>query len=238
MTVNRDTAMSEQESTSPGPSSGVEALIERLRDEGVEQGREEARRIVEDAESRASWMIEQAERDAETLRERAREEARQLDHSAREAIRVAARDAILEMQGTLTHRFRGHLRWLVENTLSEESFLQRLILELAARARADTPLGTESDVEIVLPRDVVGLEELRRRPEELQEGSLSHFVVALAREVLREGVHFSVGEHAEGIRVRLAEQDMEIDITESAVTDLLLEHLQPRFRAMLEGIVK
>ncbi len=230
--------MNERQTSDPGVSSGVEALIERLRDEGVEQGREEARRIVADAESRASWMIEQAERDARAIREHAQEEARRLESSAREAIKVAARDTVLEMQSTLTHRFRGHLRWLVEETLSQDAFLQRLILELAARARADTPLEQEDRVEFVLPRDVVGLDELRRRPEELREGSLSHVVVAMAREVLREGVDFTVGEHEHGLRVRLVEHDMEIDITEATVAELLLEHLQPRFRAMLEGIVR
>ncbi|WP_440996200.1 hypothetical protein [Arhodomonas sp. SL1] len=230
--------MNDDEHTAPGASSGVEALLERLRDEGVEAGRERARHIVADAERRATWMIEQAERDAEGIREEARREAKHLEHSAREAVRTAARDTILEMQATLTHRFRAHLHWLVRETLSEESLLRELVLELAARAREDTPLDADGDVEFILPRDVVGLEELRRNPEELREGSLSHFVVAMARDVLREGVRFTAGDHEHGLRVRLTDHDMEIDITEAAVAELLLEHLQPRFRAMLEGIVK
>ncbi|QEA40604.1 hypothetical protein FGL86_16965 [Pistricoccus aurantiacus] len=229
--------MSQSESLQ-GASSGVEALLERLRGEGVEQGREEARRIVADAETRATWMIEQAERDAQALRERAREDARHLESSAREALRVAARDSVLEMQATLTHRFRDHLRWLVGEAMTREDLLQRLILELAARTRSDTPLDKEKDVEVMLPRDVLGLEELRRRPEELKEGTLSWFVAAQAREVLREGVRFSVGEQAGGLRIRLHENEMELDISDEAVAELLLAHLQPRFRAMLEGIVK
>ncbi|SHE32813.1 V/A-type H+-transporting ATPase subunit E [Modicisalibacter ilicicola DSM 19980] len=230
--------MSQSETASQGASSGVETLIERLRGEGVEQGREEARRIVKDAETRAAWMIEQAERDAQELREQAREEAKRLENSAKEALRVAARDSVLEMQTTLTHRFRDHLRRLVGDALSGEDLLQRLILELTARIRADTPLEAEKDVEIMLPRDVVGLEELRRRPEELKEGTLSSFVAAQAREVLREGVRFSVGEQSSGLRIRLHEHEMELDLSDEAVAEFLLEHLQPRFRAMLEGIVK
>jgi len=230
--------MSDQETSMHGASSGVEALIERLRGEGVEQGREEARRIVADAEKRAIWMIEQAERDAQELREQAREETTRLETAAKEALRVAARDSVLEMQTTLTHRFRDHLRRLVGQALSQEDLLQRLILELAARTRADTPLDAEQDVEVMLPRDVLGLEELRRRPEELKEGTLSHFVVAQAREVLREGVRFSAGEQPSGLRIRLHEHEMELDISDEAVAELLLAHLQPRFRAMLEGIIK
>ncbi|HLV18834.1 MAG TPA: hypothetical protein VKY70_15365 [Pseudomonas sp.] len=230
--------MSDRETPLQGASFGVEALIERLRGEGVEQGREEARRIVADAEKRATWMVEQAERDAQALREQAREEAARLESSAKEALRVAARDSVLEMQSTLTHRFRDHLRRLVGQALSQEDLLQRLILELAARTRSDTPLEAENDVEVMLPRDVLGLEELRRRPEELKEGTLSWFVVAQAREVLREGVRFSIGEQESGLRIRLHEHEMELDISDEAVAELLLQHLQPRFRAMLEGIVK
>ncbi|HSH57422.1 MAG TPA: ATPase [Halomonas sp.] len=230
--------MSDRETPLQGASFGVETLIERLRGEGVEQGREEARRIVADAEKRATWMVEQAERDAQALREQAREEAARLESSAKEALRVAARDSVLEMQTTLTHRFRDHLRRLVGQALSQEDLLQRLILELAARTRSDTPLEAENDVEVMLPRDVLGLEELRRRPEELKEGTLSWFVVAQAREVLREGVRFSIGDHESGLRIRLHEHEMELDISDEAVAELLLAHLQPRFRAMLEGIIK
>lgn len=230
--------MSQSKSVSQGASSGVEALLERLRGEGVEQGREEARRIVADAQTRATWMIEQAQRDAQELREHAREDARRLEESAREALRVAARDSILEMQSTLTHRFRDHLRRLVGQTLSQEDLLQQMILELAARTRNDTSLDAEKDVEVILPRGVVGLEELRRRPEKLKEGTLSWFVVAQAREVLRDGVRFTVGEQESGLRIRLHEHEMELDMSDEAVAELLLAHLQPRFRAMLEGIVK
>ncbi len=230
--------MNDQETPLQGASFGVETLIERLRGEGVERGREEAKRIVADAERRATWMIEQAERDAQEWREQAREEAARLESSAKEALRVAARDSVLEMQATLTHRFRDHLRRLVGQTLTREDLLQRLILELAARTRSETPLEAENEVEVMLPRDVLGLEELRRRPEELKEGTLAHFVVAQAREVLREGVCFTTGDHASGLRIRLHEHQMELDISDEAVAELLLQHLQPRFRAMLEGIVK
>ena len=40
-----------------------------------------------------------------------------------------------------------------------------------------------------------------------------------------------------GIRVRLLDDDLEIDLTDEAIAELLLEHLQPRFRAVLTGMV-
>jgi V/A-type H+-transporting ATPase subunit E len=38
--------------------------------------------------------------------------------------------------------------------------------------------------------------------------------------------------------VRLEADDMIIDFTDEMISALLLEHLQPRFRTLLQGIVK
>jgi V/A-type H+-transporting ATPase subunit E len=56
--------------------------------------------------------------------------------------------------------------------------------------------------------------------------------------MLREGVTFGVANDGEsGIRVCLVDQDARIDLTESAISELLLRHLLPRFRALLRGKV-
>jgi V/A-type H+-transporting ATPase subunit E len=38
--------------------------------------------------------------------------------------------------------------------------------------------------------------------------------------------------------VRLVDRDVVLDLSDRAVADVILEHLQPRFRALLEGVVK
>jgi hypothetical protein len=37
--------------------------------------------------------------------------------------------------------------------------------------------------------------------------------------------------------VRLVDEDVQIDLTESAISELLLRHMLPRFRALLRGAV-
>lgn len=218
---------------------GVEALIERLRADGVAQGRAEAERIVGEAERRARWIVRQAEEEAQQLRERARQEADSLQAAGQEALHVAARDTVLTLKNQLLQRFSGDVERLVGTQLQDEGFLQRLILELAGRVRREAELDTAGTATVLLPAQAVALDELRRRPEELREGTLSHFVLTLAAEMLREGVTFSADAdlHA-GIRVQLGERGVEIDLSERAVAALLLTHLQPRFRAFLEGIVR
>jgi V/A-type H+/Na+-transporting ATPase subunit E len=220
-------------------SNGVETLIERLREEGVAKGRQEAELIVRDAEHRAEWLVSQAQEEAERILAEARSKNERLERSTDEALRVAARDAVLNLKTHLAGQFAAQVRRLVSRQLSNEVLLEKLILELVGRVREDLQLDEAERVEVVLPHDVVGIDELRRRPEQLKEGTLSHFVLTVAEEMLREGVSFTVADdERSGLRLRLSEGELEIDLSDQAVAALLMAHLQPRFRALLEGIVR
>jgi V/A-type H+-transporting ATPase subunit E len=220
-------------------SSGVEALIARLRDDGVAAGRAEAERIVAEAEARARRLLDAAEAEAAAKIEAARKAAEAQRRAGEDALRAAARDTILEFKERLTRRLADDVSKTVAGAMRDEELLKRMILEVASRTRDEATVGGAGSVEIVLPRDVVGLDDLRRRPEELREGSLTHFVAAAAGDMLRDGVTFARAEDdAGGIRLRLGEQGITVDMTEASVAAVILSHLQPRFRALLEGVVR
>ncbi|MCG6863339.1 MAG: hypothetical protein LJE70_19045 [Chromatiaceae bacterium] len=221
------------------PSSGVEALIERLRAEGVKAGREEAERIESAARQRAEEILAEVETRAASILENARKEAKNLRTGGEDALRIAMRDTVLKLKAQLAERMSDQVRRLVAKELSREEFLERLILEVAGRAREDAGVDQGEPVQVLLPRELVGIEELRRNPLELREGSLSHFVLSLSADILAEGVTFAVADApGPGIRLYLKDRDIQIELTDSQVTRVLLEHLQPRFRAILEGMVK
>jgi V/A-type H+-transporting ATPase subunit E len=149
------------------------------------------------------------------------------------------RDTVLHLKGQLMEQFSTEVRRLIAVAMDQEEFLRQLILEVAGRAREQAGVDAGQPVRLLLPRALVGLEELRRNPLELREGSLSHFVLSVAGNVLAEGVSFGVADDdAKGIRLYLEDKDVGIELTDEAVAALLLQHLQPRFRAILEGTVK
>jgi V/A-type H+-transporting ATPase subunit E len=231
---------SEADSDKQTPTAaGVEALIERLREEGVARGRDEAARIEGEAQQRATALEREAQLEAERILDKARREAASLKTAGEDALRLAMRDTVLELQAALTREVNDKVRRLISTELKREEFLQQLILEVARRGRDEVGIGADDELEVVLPRELVSLEELRHNPLELREGSLSHFVVAVASEVLGDGVRFTVAEdEIRGIRIRLEDRHLEIDLTEKKVAELIIDHLQPRFRAILEGTVK
>jgi V/A-type H+-transporting ATPase subunit E len=220
-------------------SSGVEALIERLRDEGVASGRAAAEGIEADARKCAAEIVQEAEARAAQLLDTARKESRMLQKGGQEALHIAMRDTVLHLKGQLTERFNAEVRRLIAVAMDQEDFLKQLILEVAGRAREQAGVDSGQPIKVLLPRALVGLEELRRKPLELSEGSLSHFVLSVAGNVLAEGVTFGVAaDDTRGIHLYLEGKNVQIDMTDEAVAALLLQHLQPRFRAILEGTVK
>ena len=220
-------------------SSGVDELIAKLREEGVAAGRAEAERIVADARAEAAQILDKASGEARSRLETARREADAYRAAGEEALKTAVRDTVLTMKADLMERFSTDVKRLVSQQIGDPEILQKMVLEIAGRARDRADIEDDDALEVVLPEAVIGLEDLRNNPEELGQGRLTKLVLGLTGEMLRKGVTFSASEDAAaGVRVKVEDKSVTLDLTDEAVAALLLQHLQPRFRAVLEGIVK
>lgn len=202
------------------PSHGVQELITRLRDEGVDAGRQEAQRLVEAARRDAAAIVAAAQAEAEAVTRDAAARAERERRAGLAALNVAARDALIRVREELEQHFVRRLREVVTSLLMEPRSLGELA-SAAARAAVD---------QAALPRAA----ELEAG-ENLARGTLDALVATLMRDVLSEGVSIgaaSVGRT--GIRLRFANSGVELELTESAVTELLADQLLPRFRTLLE----
>ncbi len=229
--------MARHESPQTPLSKGVNDLIARLREDGVEAGRAEAATILEKARAEAAALREAAQRDAQAMRDQARRDADAYRQAGQEALETATRDSILDLKTQMTERFRADIRRLVSHQMTDTVFLSRMILELVGRVRDH--IDADSAMEIILPAEAVDLEELRQNADDLENSPLTDFVRNVAGDLARRGVNLSVSEDVSaGARIYLENDDVMVDLSDVAVADMLSRHLQPRFRAILEGVVK
>src|SRR5258708_9432042 len=128
----------ETKSQSAKIAFGVEALIERLRSEGVGHGRAEAEKIVKDARADAQTTLSKAKTEADQIVSRARTEATNLEKAGRQALEVAARDTVLELKNRLSQRVAREVKNLVNEVAQLEEILEKLVPEAAAHARGKT----------------------------------------------------------------------------------------------------
>lgn len=219
-------------------ASGVEALLQRLQAEGVQAGEAVAAELIGKAEAEARAIRQRAEKDAADMVEAARKEAANLERGGKEALKVAMRDAVLELKQTLADRFKGEVTRLVSRHMRDEDLVRQMVLEVAGRTAREAGVADADTAQVLLPADVVGLEDLRRDPTELTQGELAKFVLGSVHELLREGVTLGrIDDGSAGIRIRLADRDIMLDLSDKAVAAVILAHLQPRFRALLEGVI-
>lgn len=208
-------------------SSGVQTLIDRIRDEGVQAGQHEAERVLQEAQQRAADMLAQARAEADSLRAQARAEIEAERTAAQEALQLASRDTVLAFRAELTQRFSEAVRRLVGTELQHTEFLQQIILAIASRAVPDSV--ADRRLELLLSNELFPQDEQER-------AALRDFILASAREMLQAGIDLKAsGDTTPGIRVRVVGEDVEIDLTDKAISALLLKHLLPRFRALAEG---
>jgi V/A-type H+-transporting ATPase subunit E len=221
--------------TEAGTPTGVKELIARLRDQGVRAGKEEADRLLREAGDQAAQMVARAQAEAAQIRDKAHTEIQAERDAAREAIQLAFRDTELRIKSELKGAFRQHVRRLVTAELGDPEVMRRLILQIAGQAAATVPQGRP--VEILLGRDwFSSTGDPAALPEEDRK-RLGQLLLGISRDMLREGVELKPsGEKEAGIRIRLVGQDLEIDLSDETLSRLLLRCLNPRYRAIVQGV--
>lgn len=220
-------------------SQGVDELISKLRQEGVEAGNTEAEIVLNAARKKAKTILADADNQARQKISEAQKKAAALLNGGQEALKTAMRDMVLTLKAELTEGFRTDVKRLVEHELEKPELLKALILEIAGKLSKDANIDEDSNIEFMLPEKVVGLSDLQHSPEQIENSPLTEFVFGLTRDMLIEGVSFKTSNDVQGgMSLKLQDRDLTLDFTEQAVAFMLLEHLQPRFRAILEGVVR
>ncbi len=209
--------------------SGVQELIERIRDQGVQSAQEEVDRRLRDARKQAAEIVGQAKAEAEAALEKARGEIEAHKAASLDALQLAARDAVLELKARVTARFEEFVKRLVVSATRDKELVRDIVLVLAGHAAEEFVKDKEVHVRISS-----ALLEGTDGPVLKEEGKLA--ILGLASDMLREGLELvSDKEIQGGARVQLVKDKLEIDLSDRAVSRMIAQRMLPRFKAILEG---
>jgi V/A-type H+-transporting ATPase subunit E len=220
---------------------GVESLINRLKNDGVQAGKTEADKIIKDAQNQANKILNEARMEADNLLNHATKKIQQERQAALDALEIAARNMRLEIRQRMTNRLKEEVQRLVHKDLDNETTIHQLIQLLTIDSAEKLKEFTNSKIEIYLPEKALDFEKIRNHPELLVNDPLKQLVQGTTNVMFKSGIELKINtdkKNEVGIKVRVVDEDIEIDLTEEAISALLLKHLQPRFRALLEGLLR
>jgi len=215
--------------------SGVRELIERLRDDGVKAGREKASQVLQEAREEASRIVAEAEAEAGKILSRARVKIERDQKACMGSLQMAIRDTELKMEAELKGDFAAHVRRLVSLEMGDREFIKQCILAVAGMATGHLVCEGQA-VEVLLPKDLFETDDFGTNLTDEGKERMHHLVLGISGDMLRDGVELSPSENLKrGIRIRLIGEDLELDLSDQAISELLLENLLPRYQAIVRG---
>jgi V/A-type H+-transporting ATPase subunit E len=201
------------------PSVGVQSLIDRLRAEGVEQGRQEAQQLLEAARAEAAALLQAARIEADAMRDEAARSVAREREALEAAFALARRDALLRLREDIERLLVRRLREIAGAIVGDPARLATLAAQVLHAAVARQ---SGQDPVAVVPAE-------SGRPE------LDEMIRELVRELGSHGVRIQRGPGASGLQLRFDAAGGECELDDAVLTSLLAGQILPRYRAMLEG---
>ena len=194
----------------------LQALLDRINEQGIEKAEQERRERLEDAKKEAERLIDEAKSRAEQIVAEARKEAGLLNKKGQDALRQAARDTILSLRERLQEQVSDLAEKAISEDLNPESlaaFISKMI-----DAQGDEPDG---DIEVQVPRD--SAEAVRK-----------HLLAKLGKN-LKEKVEISPRpEISGGFRLSIKKGEVYYDFSEAALADILCSFLNPKLAEIVK----
>lgn len=187
----------------------LDALLNKIRSEGVEAAKAEAAEIVATAKAEAERIAEKAKAEAESIVSQAKAEAERSAQGAKATIRQAARDVLLKLGQDVTALLGRTLGGAVDETLKPGPLVERLVSEAVAAYLK------QGAAEIVVGPELANVLKARLA----SQGEVT---------VITDP------QMGTGFRVRLSGGRVEHDFTGASVTAALAELLRPQLADLLK----
>ena len=117
----------------------IESFLAKLQSEGVQAGREQAEKLLEQARQQAEQALEQANAEAERIVEDARGRAKAALDQGQTELDLAVRDSVMRLQGKVQAATEALIAAAVQGQLSDGQFLRPLLHDVVMQyVRAET----------------------------------------------------------------------------------------------------
>ncbi len=126
-------------------SDTIESFVEKLQKDGIDAGKSEATKILDDARAEAEKIIAEAKTQAEDITSDANAEAEKTVKQGKDELQLACRDTLLSLHEAVMRSISTMLEQAAQTQLKDKDFLANLIREVVVQyagkdARGDRPV--------------------------------------------------------------------------------------------------
>lgn len=198
-------------------NDAIQKISDKLKHEVIEPAKVEAQNIVEAAQQKADQIIAMAEKQADVVKAAAHGQIEKEKKVFASALQQASKQCVEALRQTIEHKlFNDQLSSMVETQMADPQVIVKLI---DAIVKAIEKEGLAADLVAVIPRV--------SSPQAI--GKL------LAQEVLKKlkGQTLVVGSFAGGAQVKIENKQIRVDISDTALKELLASYVRKDFRELI-----
>ncbi|MCM1041237.1 MAG: hypothetical protein NC396_02255 [Bacteroides sp.] len=196
----------------------IQALADKLYQDGLGKGKEEGERLLAQAKEQARQLQDEARRKADEIIEKARKEAEDLKNNALTEIKITSRQMIATLKKEVEEQLMGKVVDPgVRSAMEQQQFMQELILK-AVSAFAS---GSQApDLRLILP--------------ESDQAAYDAFLRELTGNTLKEGLSVSFsGDMQGGFKIENRAGGYLLSFTEEDFLALFKEYARPKLKQLL-----
>ena len=196
----------------------LQGLLNRIKEQGISQIQAEKQTLMDKAEQEANQVLEQARQQAAALIKEAEAAAVQTRERGEEALRQAARDLRISVRDALTRELESAVRLEVQGALKQDTVA--LIIDKMITV-FEQQKGHIDGIEVLLSdADKTGMEA---------------FIAKKFTDRLKAGVNLKPSTAIEsGIQIGTKGDNLFVDFTDEALTEMLCEYLNPRISRLVQ----
>ncbi len=197
----------------------LQALTDKLYQDGLSKGKEEGERLLQEAKAQASRIVESAQEQAKEIVEKARKEAEDLKNNTLTEIKITSRQMISTLKEEVeNHLMQRSLAPALHSAMEQVEFVQLVIVKAMECFKPAEHNGLS--LELLLPEDY------RNRFDKFLEGQLGAD--------LKAGLEVKFdGELKGGFKIVNKTEGYQLSFTEEDFMALFEEYARPRIKQLL-----
>lgn len=195
----------------------IQQICDLLKKETLEPAQLEAEAIIEAAQIQATTILEQAKIQAEELRVRARQEVERERAVFNSALSQAAKQALESLRQVIGKElFNPEMQKIVDSQTTDPKVVANIIQAIIVALEKE---GIKADLSAIVPRTVTAKQINDLLGKAILERLKGHSV--------------EVGSIAGGAQVKLHEKQLTLDISDTALKELLAAYVRKDFRNLI-----
>ena len=197
----------------------VQKICDVLRQETLEPAKQEAQKMIADAKKEAEQILKDARQQGEKLMADTRRALEQERHVFQSSLTQASKQSLEVLRQAIEHQlFDGELHNLVTQHTANPQVVAKLIESIVHAIEKE---GLAADIAAIIPASVSAKE-------------VNALLTSNILNKLKDN-SVTVGDISGGVKVRVEDKKMTLDISDAEIESLLKRHLRKDFRTRMFG---